>query len=286
MYQGESLEGECLVVVCEQGNGDILQFARYLALLKSEKKVKRLLVLGPKCFESLIEHLSCVDLYTVNTGKRLVIPDEFNFWVLLMSLPEYFDTQLDTIPTERPYLFVNKEMLKEVEKLPTDSFKIGVVWKGNCGEGANEKRSLSSLQQLKPLWDLAKNNNLNISFVSLQKEDLNDELGCNKQSQPMVDVAETLIDYNHTAAIVEQLDLVISIDTSIVHLAGALNIPCWVLLPYFKRCWRWSDAEESSAWYPGNMRLFGQRSDEKTWKPAIERLTDALKIKVQQTRVD
>ncbi len=273
IYQGGNLEGKTILAYADQGGGDILQFSRYLELLKSTKKADQLIVSGPSCFRSLIGNLTCVDFYFENSRAP---EQKYHCWIFFSALPECFDTQLVTIPVKQPYLFSNPKELENVIKLPIETFKIGVSWKG-----ASPQCALSSLSLLKPLWNLARNKSLNISFISLQKDDKTNELNTYAEFQSMLDVTGYFIDYNHTAAIVEQLDLVISVDTSVAHLAGALNVPCWVLLPYHKRCWRWSDAEESSAWYPSNMRLFGQRLDEKTWVPVIARLTESLKEKLQ-----
>ena len=119
-----------------------------------------------------------------------------------------------------------------------------------------------------------------VAFISLQKGQAEDEAITPPEGQPILDLGTDINDFGDSAAIVDQLDLVIAVDTAIVHVAGALNKPCWVLLPHFATDWRWLLEREDSPWYP-SIRLFRQ---EKTgnWTPTIERIAAALDTLVAQ----
>jgi hypothetical protein len=130
-------------------------------------------------------------------------------------------------------------------------------------------RSLPGLSILSPLWSVP-----GVSFVSLQKGQGEEEALNPPSNQPLVHFGSDIEDFADTAAIVEQLDLVICVDTSIAHLAGALNKPCWVMLPGVRTDWRWMRDREDSPWYPG-IRLFRQR-EAGNWDEVVERVRKAL----------
>jgi len=128
---------------------------------------------------------------------------------------------------------------------------VGLVWKGNAAP--NPHRSLPGLSTLASLWSIP-----GVTFVSLQKGPGEDEAAAPPAGQPILHLGSDILDFADTAAIVAQLDLVICIDTAIAHLVGALNKPCWVLLPAIGVDWRWLQERTDSPWYPGAMRLFRQ----------------------------
>jgi len=266
-WQGESLVGKSLLVWPEQGLGDAIQFVRYLVLLK-DKGVDRLLLVCKKPLQTIFSGLECVD--------EVICLDEFNanhvqgldYWVFMMSLPLYFET----IPANLPYLScADSSKQRWADLLPKSTFRVGLVWKGNVTHKNDANRSLSSLAVLKPLWSVE-----GVSFVSLQKgagED--DVLNCAAE-QGIIHLGDKIDDFSDTAAIVMQLDLVICVDTAVAHLAGALNKPCWVLLPAYETDWRWQQDRDDSLWYPSVLRLFRQTSHEKGWGEVVQRVKQSL----------
>ncbi|MBI4741601.1 MAG: tetratricopeptide repeat protein, partial [Betaproteobacteria bacterium] len=159
-----------------------------------------------------------------------------DYWTFLLSLPLRFGTTLQTIPATLPYLRADPErMARWRVRLPRDGFKVGLVWRGSAGHKNDANRSLPGLAALAPLWAVP----------------------------------------GDTAAIVAQLDLVVCVDTSVAHLAGALGKPCWVLLPAVGTDWRWLQERADSPWYPGVVRLFRQTSAGR-WEETVGEVARAL----------
>ncbi|HQT25077.1 MAG TPA: glycosyltransferase family 9 protein, partial [Burkholderiales bacterium] len=179
-----------------------------------------------------------------------------------LSIPVHFDF----IP-DAPYLHALPErMEKWKQSIPHEGKrKIGLAWKGNPLHENDDRRSLPSLSLFQPFAELE-----NIAWVSLQKNSTEARF----PPFPLVNLGEKTADFADTAAIVSMLDLVISVDTSVVHLAGALGKPCWVLLPSFKTDWRWLKERTDSPWYP-SVRLFRQKHDD-DWKSVVEEIREAL----------
>jgi hypothetical protein len=148
--------------------------------------------------------------------------------------------------------------------------RVGIVWKGNPAFENDADRSLPHLSLLAPLWSVS-----GVSFISLQKGAGADEAAQPPAGQPLWDLGPGIADFADTAAIVSQLDLVISVDTAVAHLAGALGKPCWIMLPAYRTDWRWLTDREDSPWYPGVVRLFRQ-SPMGDWTSVVARLRQAL----------
>ena len=146
---------------------------------------------------------------------------------------------------------------------------MGLAWKGNADNKNDANRSLPALSALAPLWSVP-----GVTFFSLQKGPGEDEANDPPKGQPIISLGSEIGDFADTAAIVEELDLVICVDTSIAHLAGAMNKPCWVLLPAMGTDWRWLRDREDSPWYP-SMRLFRQKVAG-AWDEPVERIRQAL----------
>ncbi|RFU48761.1 hypothetical protein D0B32_02690 [Paraburkholderia sp. DHOC27] len=255
-----------MVIWADEGYGDQIQFARYVPLLR-QRGVSRITLV---CDEALKPLLETVD------GVDCVISDPFavpphDYWSLFMSLPRYFGTTLETIPTTIPYVVPLQEKLEHWQKkLPVDGIRVGLVWKGNPHHGNDVHRSLPSLATLAPLWSIP-----GITFVSLQKYHAGQDARQPLAGQYITPLGEEIQDFADTAAIVAQLDLTICVDTAVAHVAGALGKPCWVLLPSFHTDWRWLTDRADSPWYPETMRLFRQTRFN-DWTPVIEEVTHAL----------
>ncbi|WP_258167851.1 tetratricopeptide repeat protein [Paraburkholderia sp. BL21I4N1] len=272
---------ERLLVLDEQGYGDSLQFVRYLPLL-----LRCFPLVGYVCPPAL-RRLYEQSLCSRWPGIRLLdaVPAELNDWDCycpLMSLPMAFHTQVETIPAELPYLHADPKQAAiwraRLAALPTRYLpRVGVVWAGgHSGIAVDRLRSLT-FAQIAPLLAPA-----HIHWISLQKTDDPSKranstgTACadpNTNSTPLTDWTADLADFADTAALIANLDLVISVDTSVAHLAAAMDKPVW-LLNRFAGCWRWLQGRDDSPWYPG-LRLFTQprRGD---WDDVLTRVARAL----------
>ncbi|MGB8077489.1 MAG: tetratricopeptide repeat protein, partial [Gallionella sp.] len=265
-WRGESLAGKSLVIWPEQGFGDEIQFARYFPLLKA-KELSRLTLVSKPPLKDLLENVAGIDA-VVLPAEAPSLPHH-DYWVFPMSLPLHFSTTVETIPIKMPYLHAPPQRLERWRnRLPKGGLKVGLVWKGNTAP--NPHRSLPGLATLAPLWSAAE-----VTFISLQKGPGEDEAATPPAGQPIIDLGSDIADFADTAAIVDQLDLVICIDTAIAHLVGALNKPCWVLLPFIGVDWRWFQKRTDSPWYPGAMRLFRQ-TEPGDWSETISEVSRAL----------
>lgn len=267
-WQGESLRGKRIIVLPEQGLGDEIQFVRYLAWLKAQAPEQLTLICRPQQ-KALLATLHGPDQVVGLDEVEPHLAQRYDYWVLLLSLPLYAGTTLASIPTAIPYLFPDPvRQARFAPLLAGEGRRVGVVWKGNPKHLNDAERSLPSLEVLALLWRVE-----GIRFFSLQKSAL--ELAW-PPSLPLVDLGSMIDDFADTAAVLSQLDLLICVDTSVAHLAGALGLPCWVLLPCYKPDWRWLIKREDSPWYP-TMRLFRQeqRGD---WQAPVARLHDALQV--------
>ncbi|HEY0268194.1 MAG TPA: glycosyltransferase family 9 protein, partial [Methyloradius sp.] len=195
----------------------------------------------------------------------------WDYWTPLMSLPYRCETRIETIPAAIPYLKVPAELAGEwADKLPETGLRVGLVWKGNPKFENDADRSIPSLQILAPLGNIP-----DIRFISLQKGAGEDDAENPPAGLPIIHLGDQIQDFADTAAIVENLDLVICVDTAIAHLAGAMGKPCWVLLPYYMTDWRWMNGRTDSPWYPERTRLFRQ-SVMGEWGSVIDEVAQAL----------
>jgi len=250
-WQGQSLSGKTILLHAEQGLGDTIQFVRYAPLVKGLGG--RVVFECQKPLLNLLTTAAGIDCL-VGTGDEL---PSFDFHSPLLSLPGIFNTTLETIPNHVPYLFANtglcvhwRARLKNVR-----GFRIGINWHGRAGRR-------ESLQRDIPLTCFSSLANLpGISLISLQQGAGREELKQVGGQLPIVDPGDD-VDTAHgafmdTAAIMMNLDMVITSDTSVAHLAGALGVPVWVALPFVPN-WRWLLDRADSPWYP-TMRLFRQK---------------------------
>jgi tetratricopeptide (TPR) repeat protein len=273
--QGERTErasNERLLVLDEQGYGDSLQFVRYLPLALA--RFSRVGYVCPPPLRRLYEQSLCA------RWPGLVLLDavpadlgEWDRYCPLMSLPLAFDTRVATIPATLPYLHADAARADgwraRLEALPVAHLpRVGVVWAGgHSGIAVDRRRSLVAAQ-IAPLLALRQ-----VHWVSLQKTDDPAKLADAASKTRLTDWTDELTDFADTAALIDNLDLVISVDTSVAHLAAAMGKPVW-LLNRFAGCWRWLRGRDDSPWYPG-LRLFTQtqRGD---WDEVLARVAGAL----------
>jgi len=256
----EDISGRTLLLHTEQGHGDAIQFIRYVPLVA--KRATVIVECQPE-MKSLLE--------TVEGAARVVargepLPD-FDLHLPLLSLPGVFGTTLETIPANVPYVCASPERVRAWRaKLAPDgrSLKVGLTWAG----GRSDPKRDCALALLAPLAALR-----GVVFYSLQKGDAAEQAARPPAGMALIDRTAELKDFADTAALVSHLDLVISVDTSVAHLAGAMGRPVWTLLR-FSADWRWLQAREDSPWYP-TMRLFRQERFG-DWSIVIERVRQAL----------
>lgn len=270
VWQGEPLAGRSLLVWPEQGFGDQIQFCRYLAWLKSLGPRRLTLVVSAPLLP-LMQRLAGPDEVLTLEAGAAALPDH-DFWVPLLSLPHRAGTVLHTIPAAVPYLSADAALVAAwAPRLPPRQagLRIGLVWRGQAQHANDADRSLARLALLAPLWLVP-----GVTFISLQKRAGEDDACSPPPGQPLLALGGDIQDFDDTAALLSQLDLLITVDTAPAHLAGAMNLPCWVLLPARRCDWRWLRGRDDSPWYP-SLRLFRQpaRGD---WVTPVARVGEAL----------
>lgn len=268
-WRGEALTGRSIVIGFEGGHGDMIQFCRYAAVLKDLGAAWISVICQPG-LKALFATLSGVA--EVLSWEDEVPASGWDYWTPPMSLPLYCRTRLDTIPAPIPYLKADPVRIARWSGLlPPAALRVGLAWKGNPGFHNDAERSLPSLDLLSPLGAVA-----GVSFVSLQKGPGEDEARQPPPGLPMTALGHRFDDFTDTAAAVASVDLVISVDSAVVHLAGALGKPCWVLLADYLTDWRWLTGRDDSPWYPERLRLFRQPPGG-GWAPVIAAVAEALK---------
>lgn len=267
-WQGEELAGKTVVIGFEAGHGDMIQFCRYATSLKTMGAARVSIICHPG-LKTLFATLADVD--EVLSFQDAIPPSGWDYWTPPLSLPGLCHTRLDNIPAALPYLAADPAKASQWRQCLTGSGKhVGLVWKGNPLFENDADRSLPSLDWLAPLSSVA-----GIQFVSLQKGAGEDEALRPPAGLNILPLGAELQDFADTAALISALDLVISVDTAVAHLAGALGKPCWLLLPDYRTDWRWLTGRSDTPWYPAVMRLFRQPAAG-GWQPVITQLTDCL----------
>jgi tetratricopeptide (TPR) repeat protein len=253
-WKGEPLEGAVILLHAEQGLGDTLQFIRYAPLV-AQRGGTVILEVQPG-LHRLLEHLTGVSV-CLRQGEPL--PD-FRYHCPLMSLPSVFGTTMESIP--HVHSVWNSD--SSPAQVTPGSLRVGLAWAGNPGHLRDRLRSLS-LKEFVPLLD-----GDSVSFVSLQIGEAAAQVAEQEFPFSMVDTSTDLCD---TAALIAGLDLVITVDTSIAHLAGSMGKPVWILLATLPD-WRWGLHSETTPWYP-SARLFRQ-TQPGSWEDPITKIASEL----------
>jgi tetratricopeptide (TPR) repeat protein len=263
LWRGEPLAGRTILLQAEQGIGDTIQFVRYVpavaaaggrVVLAVQRPLRELMAAN---FES--------STTTVASDDDPLPP--FDLHCPLMTLPLAFGTTLDSIPSTRPYLTADAHIAGiwrdriGMGKL----LKVGLAWAGNVRHENDRNRSIA-FQQLLPLLDIR------AQWFSLQVGEHADDIAADP-SQRIMSYSDLLTNFAETAGMISALDLIISVDTAVAHLAAALGKPVWLLIPFMPD-WRWLADREDSPWYP-TMRLFRQRT-RGDWGEVLERVRIAL----------
>jgi len=290
LWDGSALSGRTILLVAEQGLGDTLQSIRYAPLVK--QRGGTVIV---ECLPPLLRLLAGFPGIDRLVARGSPLP-AFDVQAPLLSLPRIFHTALATIPRAVPYLRANPQLVEHWRKSPksevrspksnpslrtsdfglrTSDFLVGLAWQGSPTYRYDRQRSIP----LAHFARLAKAEG--VQLISLQKGPGTEQLGALAGQLPVLDLGSRLDEgsgaFMDTAAIMMNLDLVISSDTAIPHLAGALGVPAWVALPLVPN-WRWLLEREDSPWYP-TMRLFRQ-TRQGQWEDVFERMAEELKAVV------
>jgi tetratricopeptide (TPR) repeat protein len=263
---GDPLSGRRILLHAEQGLGDSIQLLRYVPMVAERSGTVILEV--QNSLIPLAATLPGVDLL-IAQGQPL---PAFELHCPLLSLPRAFATRLDSIPATIPYLQARSDrVVAWSERLREKAgLKIGFAWAGNPRHRTDHFRSMP-VAALAPLFSVS-----GTRWYSLQVGQRSADLGPKPDHPAVIDVANALTDFGETAAAIENLDLVISVDTAVAHLAGALGKAVWLMLP-FKPDWRWLLGRDDSPWYP-SMRLFRQ-SRPGQWDDVVIAIRSALEAR-------
>lgn len=261
-WDGAPLMGKTILIHAEQGLGDTLQFVRY-GMNVAARGGRAIL----ECHPALKSLLSGVSGFDAVIGKGEPLP-EHGTHVSLLSLPRIFGTTLDSIPADVPYISPPAGAVPPGGvHLEKDGLKVGLAWAGNPNHLNDRNRSIP-LEKFDSILKLT-----GIKFYSLQAGAFSNDIARLSLEEFMEDLSPYLTDFTATAAAVENLDLVVSVDTAVAHLAGAMARPVWTLLPLAPD-WRWLLGRDDSPWYP-TMRLFRQ-SAIGDWESVLVKVRAAL----------
>ena len=260
LWDGGDMNGGHLVLFGEQGHGDVLQFVRFVQMVRECSKAGRLSVVCHEALMPVIEQVSGVDgVYALDDDLSAV-----DTCAPLMSLPVYLWTSDSVIMPTPPYIHPPK-----ARSLPGQGLKVGLVWRGNP-EHANDASRSCPLSALAPLFGLD-----GMQFYALQWGGMSlEELALVEGCGHVTDLGHDFDGFGEASKIIAGLDVLVCVDTAMAHLAGAMKRKTWVLLPRVSD-WRWRGPEGFSPWYP-HANLFQQTADENDWSGVVERLAAAL----------
>jgi len=263
-WRGEAVDGKTILLFADEGLGDSIQFVRYVPLLASRGARVILAVEDALC--PLLSPLAGVSRCLPKSTSAL---PAFDLHFPISSLPFVFETRLDSVPAATSYLpspAADRVLAWEGRLGPRDRLRVGLVWSGNPDHANDHNRSI-------PLRLLSRILDVDASFVSLQKNVRPGDKAALLEYGEIIDLTADLTDFAETAALVSCLDLVITVDTSVAHLAAALGRPTWILLPYTPD-YRWLLDRDESPWYP-SVRLFRQ-DESRDYAGVLDRVRQEL----------
>ena len=271
LWDGGEQPEKTLLIWAEQGVGDAIQFVRYVERVRN--RVGRIILEVPATIHRLISHSINVDK-VISPGEESA---KFDLHIPLLSLPRALYPTDSDIPNRCPYLSppteADSELTSDIDWNESE-FKVGIVWAGNPRHANDHNRSCP-LKYFTGLMGIP-----GISFYSLQKGPRSTEVKDMAINYQIHDLSNRLQSFTDTAVVMQNLDLVISVDTAVAHLAGALAVPTWLLLP-FNSDWRWFLDRSDSPWYP-SMRIFRQTKPG-DWDSLFEQVSLSLKQLISST---
>lgn len=273
-WQGEDLTGKSLVIWTEFGFGDEIMFARFAGVLKGQLGARSVTVVCQDPLLPLFQSLQDADA-VIGASAVADLPLH-NYWVFPHSIPVFYSLEKHGVPAKIPYLFSDPEKAAWAEDLlplkTPGRRRIGVVWKGNP---THENDALRSVHDLRPFSTLF--GSPDIDWISLQKGESESMLDAvDGPGVSITRLGSRLSDFGDTAAVCAQLDMVLAVDTSIVHVAGALGVPVLLMLPTYTD-WRWGVNADNCPWYPG-VRLFRQQRT-MDWRTVAQDVSDFLRAR-------
>ncbi len=268
-WRGEPLEGRRILLHAEQGLGDTIQFCRFATLVTARGGFPILQVQEP--VERLIQSLEIVRNGYAKVARLGAPVADFELECPLLSLPAVFATEVDTIPWTGPYLAANREISNaSPNRIESNKrLRVGLAWAGNPRYKADRQRSMA-LPTLLPLLRIPE-----VDFVSLQKGPAAEQIADLPADIALLDGSSRDTDLADTAVTIDTLDLVVTTDTCIAHLAAAMGKPVWILLPHLAD-WRWMEYPETTPWYP-SARLLRQASAG-DWSGPIDRAIQSINL--------
>jgi hypothetical protein len=262
-WEGQAIKGKILLIHDEQGYGDTFQFLRMVAWARERSGASVILEVNA---ESYALAKRCAGYDSIILAGTL--PPAFDFHCELMSLPMAMGLQLSELPGSTAYLSADPARVDKwrtrLAALPRPL--VGLVWAGRPTHYNDARRSMT-------LSDLAPLAQKGVTFIALQKGPAQAQSAMPPPGMELVSLSDEILDFDDTAAILTLLDVLVSIDSSPVHLAGALGCPAWVMLPFVPD-WRWLLQREDTPWYP-SVRLFRQQARGE-WGPVLQSVSDAL----------
>jgi len=265
-YSGEDLSNKSFLIHDEQGYGDFIQFIRYCNNLIDRYENLKITVVCKIPLKKIVKKMH-PDIFVYCHGEEDVNNHHYDFWDFVMSLPKYFETNFQDL-SKNPYLIFDTCLTKGVDSfLSKSKLNIGLSITGSKSHSNDKYRSIHDVDIIKPIISIKE---INFLYLDLEEThpkllEFNSEI---KICRPIVE------DFYDTLSIIKRLDLVISVDTSLVHLAGASNVPCWVMLPFISSDWRWGNNLETSPWYD-SIRIFKQ-SKPNDWRGTINKIKKEL----------
>jgi hypothetical protein len=248
-WNGMAVPKGRILLIGDQGFGDVFHFARYIPAVV--ERCGEVVLACSANLQPLLERIPGIS----RCFHRWQDSPGFTAYSLLSSLPHVFGTELQTIPSSIPYLTPDPQKIANWrerlrEHCPSGEFKVGLFWSGRPAHPNNRRRSMH-LAQLAPLSDVPR-----VRLISLQKDVPRQEIALAKEFKSLVDLTREFADFDDTAAVISNLDLVVTVDSAVAHLAGALGVPVWMMTPR-PSDWRWLLDRSDSPWYP-TLRLFRQ----------------------------
>jgi Flp pilus assembly protein TadD len=269
-WNGMRMPDGKIMLVADQGYGDMIQFARFIPRVK--ERVPYLIIgWGPEVTALLGRHPDINQVF----DKWPDVPPH-DAYVLLSSLPQIFHIELDSIPVPVPYLSASPDRIAHWRArfdslLPPGRLRVGIAWAGRPTHPNNARRTMR-LEKFHPFLS-----NEDVAFVTLQKPFPEEDRAYAATRPNLLDISAELDSFAETGAVMEALDLIIAVDTAVVHLAGALDRPCWVLVPE-PADWRWLLDRQDTVWYK-SLRLFRQAKPTE-WGPVLAGIAEALAAEV------
>ena len=263
-WNGESLAGKKILLTCEQGYGDCFQFVRYAQVLTNLGAQVHLWAYPP--LVAIFQSIPNVTVYQEDQP----FADTLDLQCPLPSIPYFLNQTLANLHAEVPYLSANPERLRKLDLGPrTKTLRVGICWAGNVAHALDAVRSCP-LSEFRTLFEVE-----NCAFFSFQKGNNNFGSFADVLTENVVDVEPHISDFADTAALLVQMDLIVTVDSGVAHLAGALGVPTWILLPKEGVDWRWQQKRNDSAWYP-SVRLFRQNTQD-DWAEVLQRVKKVLR---------